>query len=119
MITVKSKMRMGLGAAFIGFAMLSGAPGAATAAPVELAPLATLSKQAQSSPAAEKVHYRGGLRRECASRWGWNTRGFYRCLGRHSYRPVRNYCRATRHECADRWGWRNWRYHRCVRNRGC
>lgn len=113
-----SKMRMGLAAAFIGFAALSGAT--ANAAPAELGPLATISKQAQNTPAAvEKVHYRGGLRRDCAYRWGWNTRGFYRCLDRHSYRPVRNYCRATRHECADRWGWRTWRYNRCVRNHGC
>ena len=27
--------------------------------------------------------YCTGWRHECAARWGWGTRGFYRCLARH------------------------------------
>jgi hypothetical protein len=27
--------------------------------------------------------YCRGWRRECASRWGWRTPGFFRCMGRH------------------------------------
>jgi hypothetical protein len=29
------------------------------------------------------VSYCAAWRHECAARWGWETRGFYRCLARH------------------------------------
>lgn len=116
-----SKIRIAFAASFIGMAALAGGSLPVSAAPAAGAPAVAVSEQARNGAAAvEKVHYRGGVRRECAARWGWDTRGFYRCLHRHRHvRPIRNYCKATRHTCADRWGWRTGRYYRCVRNRGC
>jgi len=29
------------------------------------------------------ISYCAAWRHECAARWGWGTRGFYRCLWRH------------------------------------
>ena len=29
------------------------------------------------------IGYCGSWRYECAARWGWHTRGYYRCLWRH------------------------------------
>ena len=57
-----------------------------------VAPAATLSSQATAlqqsanqTSIVQQVQWRGcrGWRVECAERWGWRTRGYFRCLARH------------------------------------
>jgi hypothetical protein len=112
-----SRIVMAFAIVCIGFGALAASP--ASAASGGLTPLASIADQAAAS-AVEKVTYRGYARAQCADRFGWRTRGYYRCLDRHRYvRPIVSYCRAERFQCAERWGWRTSRYFRCVRNHGC
>ena len=115
-----SKMRTAFSASCIGLAILIGSAGSSNAAPASITPAAAVSKQAQETPAAvQKVHYRRGVRHECAYRWGWGTRGYHRCLDRHRYyKPAYNYSRSWRYKCADRWGWKTRGYYRCLRRHG-
>jgi hypothetical protein len=56
-------------------------------APVSAAPLPTQTPVAEEA-LVQQVHDRGRgycryWRHECASRWGWGTPRFHRCLWRH------------------------------------
>jgi hypothetical protein len=66
--------------------------GAAIAAVAYLAPVSAAQFPTQTPKAEEalvqQVHWRGRdqcryWRHECASRWGWGTSRYYRCLWRH------------------------------------
>lgn len=59
-------------------------PQTSSAAPVSPAP----GLKGADASTVQQVQYWGGRscrywRRECADRWGWNTRNYYRCLRRH------------------------------------
>ncbi len=50
------------------------------------APAMPQSRQTGVEELVQKVHYRSrcrAWRHECAERWGWRTRGYFRCVARH------------------------------------
>lgn len=68
------------GALVVGAAL---APQAASAA--ALAPQSTLRMSEVQDTLVQKTRWRycRRWRHECADRWGWRTRGYFRCLARH------------------------------------
>lgn len=65
-------------------ALVAGAFAAHTASAASLSPQATLPQSKIESSLVEQAQWRycRRWRNECADRWGWRTRGFYRCLAR-------------------------------------
>jgi len=59
------------------------APHATSAA--SLTPQSTLRVTEAEGSLVQKTQYRycRRWRHECADRWGWRTRGYFRCLARH------------------------------------
>jgi hypothetical protein len=74
-----TKLSLAAGALVLAIAL---SPVAATAAP---ALPQTRIVEADAGSLAQPVHFRGCRfwRHECADRWGWRTRMFYRCLWGH------------------------------------
>jgi hypothetical protein len=74
---VKLSLAAGLVAAVATFAPHSASAG-------NLVPQSMAARLIDAS-LVQKAHYRGCRfwRHECAARWGWRTRGYFRCLWRH------------------------------------
>lgn len=74
--------KLTLSAGLLALALAAGAQSAA-AAPMSQPALNTAEL---TSSMVQKTQYWGGCRRwrhECAARWGWRSRGYFRCLWRH------------------------------------
>ncbi|WP_088343210.1 MULTISPECIES: glycosyl hydrolase family 5 [Rhodomicrobium] len=80
---VRSKIALSVAA--FGFAALLG--GAVQASPAQTLRPSISEQFGLETPAVQNVRWRGGYCRDwrhtCASRWGWRTNRFFRCLGRH------------------------------------
>jgi hypothetical protein len=77
---MNGKLLLVAGALVLGAAF---APHATSAA--SLSPQSTLRMSEVQDTLVQKTQWRycRRWRHECADRWGWRTRGYYRCLARH------------------------------------
>ena len=70
-----------------GLVVLATAFGPSLASAASIAPQSTLGVTKSDSSLMQTVQWGGrcrAWRHECASRWGWRSRGYFRCVARHS-----------------------------------
>ena len=68
-----------------GLVVLATAFGPSIASAASIAPQSTLGVTKSDSSLVQTVQWRRcrAWRNECAARWGWRTRGYFRCVARH------------------------------------